>query len=136
MATAYYILLIPDFFKKISSWAILGLIFVIPLYYAARLNEPALFTYDSDTIFLKGEKIDIAIPQKRIEKIYFNDLHNLLRQPKGKIQIVIKQKNKKLTSFILANYDDGEMFMDILGKMENIRLAFYDDNLVTDHENE
>jgi hypothetical protein len=136
MSTAYYILVVPEWLKKLSSFAFVGLIIFIPLYFAARLNKPAILTLSDDTIFIKGKKLDLAIPFKNIKRIYFNDLMNFLRQPKNKMQIVIQQKSNKSTVFLLANYDEADNALDTFSKVNNAEFAFYDDNIVTLHDDE
>ena len=134
MATAYYILVVPEWLKKISAFAFVGLIIFIPLYFSARLNKPALLTLSDDTIFIKGKKIDLAIPFKNIKRIYFNDLMNLLRKPKDKMQIVIQQKSNKTTVFLLANYDETDLALETFSKINNAEFAFYENNIATNHD--
>ena len=136
MATAYYILVVPDWFKKTSAIALVGLVILMPIYFSARLHKPALLTITPDTILLQGKKMDITIPIHSITKIYFNDLKNLLRRPKNKLQIVVQQKNRKLTIFLLKNYHDGEEAMVTLSKIDKAEFAFYDDNMLTTHDEE
>jgi hypothetical protein len=136
MATAYYILVVPDWLKKVSAIALAGLVILMPIYFSARLHKLALLTINQNVVVIKGKQIDIAIPIALIDKIYFNDLKNLLRRPKNKLQIVIQQKNKKLTIFLLKNYNEGEEAMDALGKIDKAEFAFYDDNMLTIHDEE
>lgn len=136
MATAYYILVVPEWLKRLSAFAFVGLIIFIPLYYAARLNMPALLTLSDDTIFIKGKKIDLTIPCKNIKRIYFNDLMNLLRRPKDKMQIVIQQKSSKTTVFLLANYDETDFALDTFSKINSAEFAFYENNMVTHHDDD
>lgn len=136
MATGYYILVIPEWLKTLSAIALLGIIIFMPLYFAARLKKPALLTLSDDAILIKGKQLDLTIPFKNIKRIYFNDLKNLLRQPKDKMQIIIQQKSDRLTTFLLANYDDAELALDTLGKINNAEFAFYDNNMATMHDDE
>ena len=108
----------------------------MPLYFAARLKKPALLTLGHDAIFIKGKQLDLTLPFKNIKRIYFNDLMNLQRQPKDKMQIVIQQKTNKTTTFLLTNYEDAELAVDTLGKITNAEFAFYDDNMVTTHDDD
>jgi hypothetical protein len=136
MATAYYILIVPEWLKRLSTFAFVGLIIFIPLYFAARLNQPALLTLSDDTIIIKGKKIDLTIPFKTVKQIYFNDLMNLLRQPKDKMQIVIQQKSNKTTVFLLENYDEADLALETFTKINNAEFAFYDDNMATHHDDD
>ena len=136
MATGYYILVIPEWLKRLSAIALLGIIIFMPLYFAARLKKPALLTLGHDAIFIKGKQLDLTLPFKNIKRIYFNDLMNLQRQPKDKMQIVIQQKTNKTTTFLLTNYEDAELAVDTLGKITNAEFAFYDDNMVTTHDDD
>jgi len=100
MQAAYYILVVPDWLKIISTIAAAGLLIIMPLYFSARLYKPALLTLNSDAIIIKGDNFNFNKPLNSIYKIYFNDLKNLLRKPKNKLQIVIEQKDKKTLVFI------------------------------------
>jgi len=136
MATAYFILAVPDWLKKLSAIAFIGLIICVPFYFSARLKKPALLTFSGDAISIKGKQLELAIPLKNVKRIYFNDLKNLLRQPKNKMQIVIQEKGDKLTTFFLANYEEGELALDTFGQLNTVEFAFYDDNMATMHDDE
>ena len=136
MATAYYILVIPEWLKRVSAIALVGIIIFMPLYFVARLKKPALLRLGDDAISIKGKELDLTIPFRNIKRIYFNDLKNLLRQPKDKMQIVIQQKSNKLTTFLLANYDDAELAVDTIGKITSADFAFYDTNMPTIHDDD
>ena len=136
MATAYYILVVPEWLKKLSAIAVLGLLIVTPLYFMARLKKPAVLTLSDDSVFIKGKQLDLTIPFNNIKRIYFNDLMNLLRQPKDKMQIVIQQKSNKTTVFLLANYDDADLALDTISKINNAEFAFYDNSMATMHDDD
>ncbi len=131
MATVYYILVMPEWLKRISAYAFLGLIIFLPLYFVARVKKSALLIVSDETLFIKGKQLDLIIPFKSIKKIYFNDLKNLLRQSKEKLQVVIQQKSNKSTVFLLANYEEAEIVLDTLSEITNAEFAFYDDNMQT-----
>ncbi len=120
--------------EKISAIALIGLIIFIPIYFCARLKKPALLTLSDATILIKGKQLDLTIHFRNIKRVYFNDLKNLLQQPKDKMQIVIQQKSDKLTTFLLANYDDAELALDTFSKINNAEFSFYDDNMATMHD--
>ena len=136
MATAYYILVVPDWLKAVSACAFAGLIIVIPLYSVTRLQKAALLTIGSDNILIKGDKVDITIKNRFITKIYISDLTDLLRRPKNKMQIVIRHRKKMLTVFRLKNYDDSEEVFDSLSKIENAEFIFFDKSIPTMHNEE
>lgn len=93
-------------------------------------------TFDSETILIMGQEIDIVIPKKRIKQIYFNELYDIRRRPKDQIQIVFKKKDKKFIALLLKNYDDADDAIALLSEITNLKIAFYKDNLVTDHSDE
>lgn len=136
LATLYFIKVIPDIFKSISFVALICFIILTPLYYAARKYKPAILTLDSETVLIKGQEIDIIIPKQRIKQIYFNELYDIRRRPKGQIQIVVKKKDKKVIALLLKNYDDADDAITLLSEMPNLKIAFYQDNMVTDHSDE
>jgi hypothetical protein len=136
MATVYYIFVMPYWLKKLFAIAFAGLIIFIPMYFVARVNQPGSLTVSHSNILIKGRQLNLAIPLKNIKKIYFNDLKNLLRQPKYKMQIVIQEKSSKCTVFLLANYGDAEDALDTLSKITDAEFAFYDDNMLTTHDDE
>ena len=76
------------------------------------------------------------IPFRKIDKVYCNDLHNLFRKPKGILQFVIKQKNRKVTTFRLKHYDQCADILSNLNLKQNIPVAFYEDDMVGDHHDE
>lgn len=136
MATAYYILVVPEWLKNLSAFAFLGLLIVTPLYFMARLKKPAVLTLSDNFVFIKGKQLDLTIPFNNIKRIYFNDLMNWLRQPKDKMQIVIQQKNNKTTVFLLANYDDADLALDTFSKINNAEFAFFENNMATMHDDD
>jgi len=136
LATLYFIKVIPDIFKFISFVALICFIILAPIYYVARKYEPAILTLDSEMVLIKGQKIDIIIPKQRIKQIYFNELYDIRRRPKGQIQIVVKKKDKKLIALLLKNYDDADDAITLLSEMPNLKIAFYQDNMITDHSDE
>ena len=136
IATAYYILVVPNWLKMISAFACVGLIIAAPLYSITRLQKAALLTISTDNILIKGDKIDITIKNRFITKIYISDLTDLLRRPKNKVQIVIRHRKKMLTVFRLKNYDDSEEVFDALSKIENAEFIFFDKSIPTMHNEE
>lgn len=136
MATAYYILVVPEWLKTSSAYAGLGLLIITPLYYSARLHKPAMLIVQQDHILIAGKQLELNIPFRKIDKVFCNDLHNLVRKPKGILQFVIKQKRRKVTTFRLKHYDQGEEVLSTLSRLENVEFAFYEDNMIGDHHDE
>jgi hypothetical protein len=136
MKVAYYIIVVPDWLKVSSFVAGIGIIITLKLYFSARLYKPALLTLNAESVVIKGKGIDFNITFGSVAKIYFNDLKDLLRRPKNKLEIAIEQKNKKMLVFLLKNYSDGEKAMDMLGKIDKAEFGFYDFDIATTHEEE
>lgn len=136
MTTAYYILVVPEALKTLSAFSGIGLLITVSLYYSARLHKPALLTFHQDHISINGKEIDISISHKEIDKIFCNDLKNLFRKPKNKLQFVIRQKRRRSTTFMLKHYEQGEEFLEELSTLEKVGFAFYDDDMVGDHHDE
>ena len=136
IATAYYILVVPNFLKTLFGYAALGLLITVPLYYFTKLTHSAVLTIDNSCLHIKGKNFGIEIPFKKIRKIYFNDLKDLLRRPKYKTEIVINQKNRKHTVFTLTNYDDSEIVLVELAKIPNVDFSFYDTSMQVTHDEE
>jgi hypothetical protein len=127
---------VPEWLKKLSGIAFLGLFIVTPLYFVARLKKPAVLTLTDNSVVMKGKQLELTIPFEKIKRIYFNDLMNLLRQPKDKMQIVIQQKSDKTTVFLLANYDDADLALDTFSKINNAEFAFYENSMATMHSDD
>lgn len=136
MATAYYILVVPEWLKTISAYAGLGLLMVTPLYYSARLHKPAKLIVHQDCLSITGKQVELNIPFGKIDKVFCNDLYNLFRKPKGILQFVLKQKRRKVTTFRLKHYDQGEEVLSTLSRLENVEFAFYEEDMIGDHHDE
>ena len=89
-----------------------------------------------DYLSISGKQLDINIPGKKVDKVFCNDLHNLFRKPKGILQFVIKQKRRKVTTFRLKHYDQGEEVLSALFSLGNMQFAFYEDDMIGDHQDE
>lgn len=136
MQAAYYILVVPDALKTLSSYSFIGLLVVVPLYYRARLHKPATLIFEGEELYITGEKIDIAIPKSKIDKVFCNDLKNAFGEPKERLQVVIRQKGNRPTTFRLKDYEKGGDLIDMLGTLEGVALAGYDKEMVTEHDDE
>lgn len=136
MQAAYYILVVPDALKILSSYSFFGLLIVVPFYYRARLHKPATLSFEVDRLYITGKNIEIDIPIIKIEKVFCNDLKNAFGEPKGKMQVVVQQKNRTLTTFRLKDYEQGGELIDTLGTLQDVTLAGYDKEMVTEHDDE
>lgn len=136
MATAYYILIIPEWLKNLSAIALLGLLITSPLYFAARLKKPAVLTLADTYVFITGKHLKLRIAFKDIKRVYFNDLMYFSRRPKNKMQIVIQLHSNKTTVFLLANYGDADLALENFSKIKNAEFAFYEDNMITMHQDD
>jgi hypothetical protein len=136
MQAAYYILVVPDALKTLSSYSFFGLLVVVPLYYRARLHKPATLSFEGERLCIDGRSIKIDIPIERIEKVFCNDLKNAFGEPKGKLQVVVRQKNRTLTTFRLKDYEQGGELVDKIGTLQDVTLAGYDKEMVTEHDDE
>lgn len=134
MQTAYYILVVPDALKTLSSYSFIGLLIVVPLYYRARLHKPAILRFDETSLHINGKNMSLDIPKQRIRKVYCNDLKNAFGEPKKKLQVVIQQNAYKNTTFRLKDYEQGGELIDALGTLEKVELAGYEKEMVGDHE--
>ncbi len=126
IAADLYFLLMPGWLIVLC---LIGAVFFGILYSISRIKQPAVLNASAGMLHIKGIGIDLSIPVQRIKKIYFNDLKNMFREPKGVMQIVVKQENGQHTFLMLADYGDIEKAMDMLGKIGTVEFAFYDDSM-------
>ena len=133
MQTAYYILVVPDALKTLSSYSFFGLLIVVPLYFRARLHKPAVLRFGDNNISITGRQINIDIPKTRIKKVYCNDLKNAFGEPKERLQVIIQQNAYTQTAFRLRIYEEGGELIDAFGELEGVKLAGYDKEMVGDH---
>ena len=134
MQTAYYILVVPDALKTLSSYSFFGLLIVVPLYFRARLHKPAVLRFGDNNISITGRQICIDIPKTRIKKVYCNDLKNAFGEPKERLQVIIQQNAYTQTAFRLRIYEEGGELIDAFGELEGVTLAGYDKEMVGDHQ--
>ena len=134
MQMAYYILVVPDALKTLSSYSFFGLLIVVPLYYRARLHKPAILRFGDNNISITGRQISIDIPKTRIKKVYCNDLKNAFGEPKERLQVIIQQNAYTQTAFRLRIYEEGGELIDAFGELEGVKLAGYDKEMVGDHQ--
>jgi hypothetical protein len=136
MATAYYILVVPEPLKILSTYSGFGLLVLVPLYFSARLHKPATLTFHQDHLLIEGKKLSISISTSKIDQVFCNDLHNLFRKQKFILQFVIRQKKRVVTTFRLKHYEEGEQLVRELSELHNIKISFYEDDMIGDHQEE
>ncbi len=136
MATAYFILVIPDIAKCILGASTIGLIFSTLLYHFSKLTKKALLIFSDKSLLIKGDKIDTEIPFKKIRKIHFNDLTDIFHNPKFQTEIVINQMNKKHTVIRLTDYNDSERALQELSKIRNVQFLFHDKSMMVTDDTE
>ncbi|WP_239603681.1 hypothetical protein [Flavihumibacter cheonanensis] len=134
MQTAYYILIVPNSFKVLSSFSFIGLLIVVPLYYRSRLHKPAILLFEEKSVLITGKKISIDIPKRHIKTVYCNDLKNAFGEPKEKLQVVIRQNTHKNTTFRLKHYEQGGELIDVLSTLENVEIVGYQNEMLGDHQ--
>jgi len=136
MQTAYYILVVPNSLKILSTYSLIGLFIVVPLYYRARVHKPAILRFEQTHLLITGQRININIPKNNIKKVYCNDLKTAMGKPKEKLQIVIQQHLYSKTTFRLKNYEEGSELIDALSTLEHVVFEGYDKEMVGDHEDD
>jgi hypothetical protein len=136
MATAYFILVVPQWLATLSAYAGIGLLILAPLYYKLRLHVPAVLSFRSDEIKISGKKILISMPYLNIKKIFCNDLKNSAGRSKNQLQIVISGRGIRPTTFRLKDYGQAEEFIELISTVENAKFSFYDDDAVGSHDDE
>lgn len=137
MSTAYYILVVPEWLKAISFYAFIGFVVLTPIYFRAKLYKNATLTFGLNEVLIKGKAINKSLPFDSIKEVWGNDLKNLLRQPKNKLQIVLRQKNGKDITFLLKNYECSDDFMDTtIDTLKEAKFSFYDSEAVGMHDDD
>jgi hypothetical protein len=137
MTTAYYILVVPEWLKEISFYAFIVLIILTPIYFRARLYKNATLTFWLNEILIEGKVIYKSLPFDSIKQVWGNDLKNSLREPKNKLQIVLRQKSGKDTTFFLKNYDLSDDFMETaMDILKEAKFSSYDSEAVAMHDDD
>jgi hypothetical protein len=126
MQVAYYILVIPDYIKKLLAFAAIGLLLTFVLEAVMHLHKKALLTFNPDNILINGKKIYINIPISSIYRVYCMDLKLFNGQSRDKLKIEIQDKDKKTTDIRLLYYLQADKFMNNLISYQSIDIKFYD----------
>ena len=134
MSTAYYILVVPEWLKQISFYALIGFAILTPIYFRAKLYKNATLTYGLDQVLIKGKAVNKTLPFDSIKEVWSNDVKDLSGQPKNKLQIVLRQKNGRQTTFRLKDYNCSDDFMETtIDTLKDVKFSFYDKEAVDIH---
>jgi len=137
MKAAYFIFILPKWLQEISFYSVIGFVLITPFYFRARLHKAATFTFETGQLSIVENNLKKVILVKSVENVYCNDLKNIFRKPKGKLQIVIKEKKGKVITFLLKNYEDEDEFMErVLATLEHAKFSFFDDNAISMHDDD
>lgn len=132
-----YNLIVPYWMKEIPFYAFIAFIILTPIYFRARLYQKATLTFGLNEVLIKGKTINKSLPFDSIKEVWGDDLKNLLGQPKNKLQIVLRQKNGKETTFFLKNYDFSEEFMETtMDILKEAKFSSYDSEEVAMNEDD
>lgn len=127
MKTVYYILVIPEFVKKVLIISIIGLLITYPLYYKLRFYKSANLVLLPDVLNIVGKSINIVLPIKNISKVYCMDEKDRDGFPKGRLTFYFQQKRKESTLRIrLKDYAEVDTLMDQLTKYNQLNFNVYD----------
>ena len=125
--SAVFSWLVPEFWKKVYIFSLLGFCSTVVLYRLLRSYRSAVIHLNFDNIIIKGRAINLTFPIKAIRKIYVNDARTMNGESKERLSITIEQKRKgKATAFRLKSYSKADEFMEQLMKYESIDFKFYD----------
>jgi hypothetical protein len=132
MATAYYILVIPEWLKTLSAYSIIALPIAFWLYYNMRLYKPAILTINDKELAIIGKNINLLVPFRKIEKVYCKGFVTLSTDRKRTLKIVLQQKQHKSTTFKLKHPELSEEVLDAFGSLKNADFIFTNDTLAGD----
>ena len=137
MSVAYYILVVPEWLKQISSYALIGFVVLMPIYVRARLYKKATLIFGLHEILIEGKTINKSLPFDSIKEVWGNDLKNVLGRPKNKLQVVLREKNGKEVTFFLKNYDFSDNFMETaMDILKEAKFSSYDSEEVAMHQDD
>ena len=134
MRVAYYILVVPEWLKQVSSYSFIGLLLLMPIYELSKLHQPALLIMDNINFSLIGANMDKTIAVESIKKIMLNDVKYGLRR-KEAVEVVIKESYNR-TSFLLMHYVQAEELVEALSNYRNIEFIFYNEISMMTHDDD
>jgi hypothetical protein len=136
MQVAYYIIVVPEWLKQASAYSFIGLLLLMPIYSLSKSYQLALLVLEENTMRISGAHMDRVLPVNKITKIMINDLRYIVRKPKEAIEVVIKHRVNKTTSFLLRHYIQAEELMEAFSTYENIAFVFYNESSMVTHDDE
>lgn len=131
MKVAYYILIIPNWLKKASSFAFLALGVLVPIYMYSKRNIAGIVSLNKYSIAI-GDKTSKDIPVEKIGRVIVNDVRTYFSGEKT--EIILKQRNAVLASFVLKYYSQSEEFIDKISTYTNIQILFYNEIQIQDFD--
>jgi hypothetical protein len=136
MKTAWFILVVPAFIKRLFLLGVAGAIVTGILQALARSHKNALLNFNPNGIQLSGNRLRISIPLTEIKWIEVIDPRSMGGVPKGKFRLEIMDKWERSVDIRLKDYSRIEELMDVLEKYKNIDIKVYDFNFNRDFEDE
>lgn len=137
---AVFYWLVPEFWKKVLLFSVVGFFVTAVIYGIMRYYKPAILMFCDNEIIIRGIAIKHIIQIKNIQKIYCNDARTMNGESKEKLSITIQLKEfkrkSKATAIKLKNYHEADDFMEQLFRYENIEVHFYDFSYNPTHINE
>lgn len=124
---AVFYWLVPEFWKKVIIFSIIGFCFTAVIYGLLRYYKSAILSFEDNEIIIRGKSFKLTIPIKSISRVYCNDAINHDGQSKQKLSITIEQNRKsRATALKLKDYTQADNFMEHLMKYQGLDLKFYD----------
>lgn len=136
MKVAYYILVVPEWLKSFSAYSFLGLLLLIPIYSISKSYRAGNVNISDEFIEINGGGNDKKIPVEAIEKIMLNDVTFMFRRPHEAMEVIVFQKPKRKTSFLLKHYVQSEEFIDTLAQFETIDFSVTDGFALEMHDDD
>ena len=136
MKVAYFILVVPNIIKVALFISGSGFLVLLILYTIARRYNPAIITFQSETIKIIGQKINIEISINTISKVYCMDSKNLEGESRQKMTIYFELKSIKEIRVRLKDYSQVDQFMEGLMQYEDLNFKFYDFDVSPNIEDE
>lgn len=131
-----FYLLVPEFWKKVLIFSIIGFCATSILYMRLRFYKPALLMFRVDSIMIRGRYINMIIPVKKISRIIINDAISMNNQIEERLSILLEYDKKQATSVKLKNYSEAEEFVEEIIKYPDLNLKFYNFLRIPAHLNE
>jgi hypothetical protein len=123
MKVAYFILVVPEWLKEYSFYSLFGLVLLIPIYHISKLYKVGQLDIRDHSIQIRGGGHDKRIEVDTIKKIMLNDVTRFFRKPHNAMEIIIFQKPKRKSSFLLRHYVQAEEVVDALAKLQGVELS-------------